>query len=58
VIIEAIIEKIEAKISLFNRLAEINHSETVFATNTSSLSVTSIAEAVINPRRLIGNAFF
>jgi len=58
VIIEAIIEKIEAKVSLFNRLAEINHSETVFATNTSSLSVTRIAEAVINPRRLIGMHFF
>src|SRR5215831_12280591 len=30
VIIEAIIEKPEAKISLFNQLAEINHGETVF----------------------------
>jgi 3-hydroxybutyryl-CoA dehydrogenase len=58
VIIEAIIEKTEAKIALFNQLAEINHSETVFATNTSSLSVTKIAEKVMSPQRVIGMHFF
>lgn len=58
VIIEAIIEKPEAKISLFNQLAEINHSETVFASNTSSLSITEIARGVKNPERVIGMHFF
>jgi len=58
IIIEAIIEKTEAKIALFNQLAEINHSDTVFATNTSSLPVTTIAEKVMNPRRVIGMHFF
>ena len=58
VIIEAIIEKPEAKISLFNQLAEINHSETVFASNTSSLSITQIANGVKNPERVIGMHFF
>ena len=58
VIIEAIIEKPEAKIALFNQLAEINHSETVFASNTSSLPVTSIGEKVKNPERVIGMHFF
>ena len=58
VIIEAIIEKPEAKIALFNQLAEINHSETVFASNTSSLSITQIAEKVKNPERVIGMHFF
>lgn len=58
VIIEAIIEKTEAKIALFNQLAEINHSETVFASNTSSLSITEIAKAVKNPERVIGMHFF
>lgn len=58
VIIEAIIEKEEAKIALFNQLAEINHSETVFASNTSSLSVLKIAEKVKNPERVIGMHFF
>jgi 3-hydroxybutyryl-CoA dehydrogenase len=58
VIIEAIIEKPEAKIALFNQLAEINHSETVFASNTSSLSITQIAKGVKNPERVIGMHFF
>lgn len=58
IIIEAIIEKPELKIALFNQLAEINHSETVFATNTSSLSVTGIAEGVMSPQRVIGMHFF
>ena len=58
VIIEAIIEKPEAKIALFNQLAEINHSETVFASNTSSLSITQVAKGVKNPERFIGMHFF
>ena len=58
VIIEAIIEKPDAKIALFNQLAEINHSETIFASNTSSLSITQIAGKVKNPERVIGMHFF
>jgi 3-hydroxybutyryl-CoA dehydrogenase len=56
--IEAIIEKPEIKIALFNQLAELNHSECIFASNTSSLSITAIAEKVINPERVIGMHFF
>ena len=58
VFIEAIIENPGIKIGLFNQLAEINHSETVFATNTSSLSITSLAEKIKNPERVIGFHFF
>ncbi len=58
VIIEAIVEKPEIKIALFNQLAEVNHSEVVMATNTSSLSVTAIAEKVMHPQRVIGMHFF
>lgn len=58
VIIEAVIEKPNIKVSLFNQLAEVNHSEVVMATNTSSLSVTEIAEKVIRPERVIGMHFF
>lgn len=58
VIIEAIVEKPAAKIALFNQLAEINHGETIFATNTSSLSITEIAEKVLHPQRVIGMHFF
>lgn len=58
VFIEAIVEKPEIKSALFNQLAELNHSECIFATNTSSLSVTSIASAIKNPERVIGMHFF
>jgi 3-hydroxybutyryl-CoA dehydrogenase len=58
IVIEAIIEKAEAKIALFNQLAEINHSETIFATNTSSLSVSVIAAGVMHPPRVAGLHFF
>jgi 3-hydroxybutyryl-CoA dehydrogenase len=58
VFIEAIIEKTEIKIALFNQLAELNHSESIFATNTSSLSVSKIAAGVMSPQRVIGMHFF
>jgi 3-hydroxybutyryl-CoA dehydrogenase len=57
-VIEAIVEKPEIKVSLFNQLAQVNHSEVVFATNTSSLSVTEIAKLVRNPERVAGMHFF
>jgi 3-hydroxybutyryl-CoA dehydrogenase len=56
--IEAIVEKPEAKIALFNQLAEINHSDAIFATNTSSLSVSQIAKSVMHPKRVLGMHFF
>lgn len=58
VIIEAIIEKEEAKVSLFNNLAQYNNEEVIFATNTSSLSVSSIQEKIIFPERVVGMHFF
>lgn len=58
VFIEAIIEKTEIKIALFNQLAEMNHSECIFASNTSSLSLTKIAEKVRCPERVVGMHFF
>ena len=58
VIIEAIIENIDAKVHLFSQLATINDDQTVFATNTSSLSVTSIANKILQPERFLGMHFF
>ncbi|MEO6219815.1 MAG: 3-hydroxyacyl-CoA dehydrogenase NAD-binding domain-containing protein [Ginsengibacter sp.] len=58
VIIEAIIEKKEAKVSLFNALARYNNEETIFATNTSSLSVSAIQKEIISPERVVGMHFF
>ena len=56
--IEAIIEKTEIKSALFTQLADINTEKTIFATNTSSLSVTAIAEQTPFPERIIGLHFF
>ena len=58
IIIEAIVEKEEAKISLFNELARYNNEETIFATNTSSLSVSAIQKKIIFPQRVVGMHFF
>ena len=58
VFIEAIIEKTDTKVALFNQLAELNHSECIFTSNTSSLSITAIAKNVQRPERVIGMHFF
>src|SRR6185437_15566501 len=58
IIIEAIVEIEEAKVSLFNELAKYNNEEVIFATNTSSLSVSSIQEKIIFPERVVGMHFF
>ena len=58
IFIEAIVEKPEIKIALFNQLAELNDSNCIFASNTSSLSVNNIAEQIKNPERVIGMHFF
>lgn len=57
-IIEAIIEKLEAKISLLNELSNYNDKGVIFATNTSSLSVSAIQEKVNFPQRVVGMHFF
>jgi 3-hydroxybutyryl-CoA dehydrogenase len=56
--IEAIIEDVEKKVVLFNQLADLNPGDCIFATNTSSLSVTVLASRIKNPERLIGMHFF
>jgi 3-hydroxybutyryl-CoA dehydrogenase len=57
-IIEAIIEKSAAKVELFNRLAQINTAQTLFASNTSSLSITALAKEITGPQRVAGLHFF
>ncbi len=58
VIIEAIVEQLPAKTALFTRLAHINSSRTIFATNTSSLSIAAIAGSIPHPERVAGMHFF
>jgi 3-hydroxybutyryl-CoA dehydrogenase len=57
-VIEAIIEKTEAKSALFRELETIQTGQAIFATNTSALSVTAIAEQTGFPNRIIGLHFF
>jgi len=58
VAIEAIVEKKEIKQELFKNLATINKSNTILATNTSSIPISSIAEEIKNPERVVGMHFF
>ena len=57
-IIEAIIEKPEIKISLFQQLIDLNGIETIYATNTSSIPITQIAAGLSLPQNLVGIHFF
>tara|TARA_B100000674_G_scaffold488862_1_gene501794 strand:- start:4031 stop:4948 length:918 start_codon:yes stop_codon:yes gene_type:complete len=57
-VIEAVPEILELKQQIFQEIAPHCADTTVFATNTSSLSIRKIASAVSNPQRLIGMHFF
>jgi 3-hydroxybutyryl-CoA dehydrogenase len=57
-IIEAATEDLEAKKALFAELDEIVSDDAIFATNTSSLSITEIASATKRPDKVIGMHFF
>ncbi len=57
-VIEAIIEDIDIKKALFQNLENLVNENCVLATNTSSLSIASIASACKNPNRVIGIHFF
>lgn len=56
--LEAVIEDLDVKRSLFKEIESVVDQNTVLATNTSSLSVTSIASACTHPGRVIGIHFF
>ncbi|MHB8259866.1 MAG: 3-hydroxyacyl-CoA dehydrogenase NAD-binding domain-containing protein [Bacteroidia bacterium] len=57
-IIEAIVENLEIKKEVFSQLEKITEGKSIMATNTSSLSVTSIAAACANPTQVLGIHFF
>ena len=57
-VIEAVVEDLSVKRELFRRLEKEAKPQAVLATNTSSLSVTAIAESLDDPSRVIGVHFF
>jgi len=56
--IEAIVENLEIKQNLFSKLENYVSSDCIIASNTSSLSIASIASSLKNPDRCIGIHFF
>ena len=58
IIVEAIVENLDVKKALFQQLEDIVAADCILATNTSSLSVTSIAAACKRPERVGGFHFF
>lgn len=57
-IIEAIVEKLDIKVKVFNDLQEINGRQTIYASNTSSIPLTQIAAQCMYPERVVGIHFF
>lgn len=56
-IIEAVVEKVEVKKEVFQRLDELAPKHTIFATNTSSLPITEIASVTNRAEQFIGMHF-
>ena len=57
-IVEAIVEQLPAKRELFSLLDAICPASTIFASNTSSLTITEIAASTKRPQRFVGLHFF
>jgi 3-hydroxybutyryl-CoA dehydrogenase len=57
-VIEAIVEDLDAKTETFRSLDEVCRPQTIYATNTSSLTVTAMAMATRRPERFLGLHFF
>ena len=57
-VIEAVPERIQLKIDLFQKIDLLCRDEVIFASNTSALSITEMAAVTRRPRRFIGMHFF
>ena len=56
-VVEAATENIDLKLKIFKQLSDVCDHNTILATNTSSISITQIAAAVVHPERVIGMHF-
>jgi len=57
-IVEAIVEDLEAKMKLYRALDDVAKQDTIFASNTSSLCITEMASGTRRPGRFVGLHFF
>jgi len=57
-VVEAVFEKFELKKEIFQKLDALCPADVILASNTSTLSITSIAAVTKNPRRVIGTHYF
>ncbi|UYO94202.1 3-hydroxyacyl-CoA dehydrogenase [Pollutimonas sp. M17] len=57
-VIEAVVERLDVKCDLFRQLEGIVAPDCILASNTSSLSITAIAQACERPQRVLGYHFF
>lgn len=57
-VIEAVPEKLSLKQDIFRKLDRLINKEAIFATNTSSLSISAIAEVTERPDKVVGMHFF
>ena len=57
-VVEAIVERLAAKQSLFEPLEQVVAPLAVLATNTSSLTISDVAKGLIHPNRVLGLHFF
>ena len=58
VVVEAVIENMDLKKQVYKELEQLCGKETIFASNTSGLSITEIASATQRPEKVIGMHFF
>jgi len=58
IVIEAIVERLEVKAAVLKQLDAICRAEAIFASNTSSISLTELAAATARPGRVVGMHFF
>lgn len=57
-VVEAVVERLEVKAGLLKRLDALCRPDAIFASNTSSISLTELAAASADPGRVIGMHFF
>lgn len=56
-VVEAATENVDLKLKIFKQLSHVCNTDTILASNTSSISITKIASVVTNPERVIGMHF-